>query len=113
MPPQRWLHFIDDCGRFLDDGWALVRSSWGGGHSTCFGCDRFKPFAYINRAGLLWLLNGRKLLALSADAAAIATASGGYLKYWRCMREPGGMLAWELSGVAEWCMSDFTKGEQT
>jgi hypothetical protein len=28
-----------------------------------FGCDRLKPFARINRAGLLWLLDGRKLLS--------------------------------------------------
>ena len=23
VPPKRWAKFIDDCGRFLDDGWAV------------------------------------------------------------------------------------------
>lgn len=83
IPPKRWLRFIDDCGRFLDDGWATHAARLGWGPLDLFGCDRIKPFARINRAGLLWLLDGRKLLALSADAAAIATASGGYLAFRR------------------------------
>jgi hypothetical protein len=96
IPPIRWLRFIDDCGRFLDDGWAACAEGLGWGPLDLFGCDRTKPFARINRAGLLWLLNGRRLLALAADTAAIATASGGYLTFQRRFREPGGVLAWEL-----------------
>jgi hypothetical protein len=95
IPPQRWLRFIDDCGRFLDDGWAAHAERLGWGPLDLFGCDRTKPFARLNRAGLLWLLNGRKLLALAADTAAIATASGGYFTF-RRFRESGGVLAWEL-----------------
>jgi hypothetical protein len=96
IPPIRWLRFIDDCGRFFDDGWAAFADRLGWGPLDLFGCDRTKPFARINRAGLLWLLNGRKLLALGADAAAIATACGGYLTIRRRFREPGGVVAWEL-----------------
>lgn len=22
VPPKRWLQFVDDCGKFIDDGWA-------------------------------------------------------------------------------------------
>jgi hypothetical protein len=62
-----------------------------------FGCDRVKPFARIDRAGLLWLLDGKKLLALAHDSAAIATPSGGTLKYRRYPNEPGRVLAWELA----------------
>ena len=96
VPPKRWLRFIDDCGRFLDDGWAAYAERLGWGPLDLFGCDRTKPFARISRAGLLWLLNGRRLLALAADTAAIATASGGYFTFRRRFREPGGVLAWEL-----------------
>jgi hypothetical protein len=84
-----------------------------------FGCDSTKPFARINRAGLLWLLSGRRLVALAGDAAAIATASGGYLTFRRRLREPGGMLAWELplnaaeSPSAARCASDAAQSEQT
>src|SRR5215470_3524598 len=29
IPPKRWLQFIDDCGRFLDGGWAERASTLG------------------------------------------------------------------------------------
>ena len=74
----------------------LVQSDLGWGPLDLFGCDRTKPFACINRAGLLWSLDGRKLLAVSADVVAMATASGGYLTLQRRIREPGVVLAWEL-----------------
>jgi hypothetical protein len=33
VPPRRWLRFIDDCGRFLDGGWAPRAQNSAGGHS--------------------------------------------------------------------------------
>jgi hypothetical protein len=95
VPMTRWAHFIDDCRRFLDDGWANCAERLGWTALDLFGCDNTKPLVRISRAGLLWLLNGRKLCALTADAATIVTASGGYLSFRRCLREPGGVLAWE------------------
>ena len=97
---MRWLRFIDDCGRFLDEGWAACAEALGWGPLDLFGCNRDKPFARISQAGLLWLLEGRKLLALTADTAAIATHSGGKLTFYRRLLETGGVLAWEL-GSAE------------
>jgi hypothetical protein len=96
-PPKRWLQFIDDCGRFIDDGWASCAEALGWTPLDLFGCDRAKPFARIDRAGLLWLLDGRKLLALAVNAATIATRSGGTLTYRRCPHEPGRVLAWEAT----------------
>jgi hypothetical protein len=100
VPPMRWLRFIDDCGRFLDDGWAARAEALGWGPFDLFGCNRDKPFARISQAGLLWLLAGRKLLALTRDTAAITTHSGGSLTFYRRQLEAGGVLAWEL-GSAE------------
>jgi hypothetical protein len=96
MSPKRWLQFIDDCGRFLDGGWAARADALGWGPLDLFGCDRIKPIERLDRAGLLWLIDGRKLLALTADTAAIATASGGSLTFRRRPNEPGRLLAWEL-----------------
>lgn len=96
-PPKQWLQFIDDCGRFVDDGWAPRVDALGWTPTDLFGCDWAKPFSRINRAGLLWLLDGRKLLALAANAAAIATRGGGTLTYRRCPHEPGRVLAWEAT----------------
>jgi hypothetical protein len=100
IPPMRWLRFIYDCGRFIDDGWAARAEALGWGPLDLFGCNRDKPSARISQAGLLWLLEGRKLVALTADTAAIATQSGGKLTYYRRQLETGGVLAWQL-GSAE------------
>src|SRR5262245_12300962 len=97
VPPKRWLRFIDDCGRFLDNGWAIRAAALNWHPLDLFGCDRERPFARLDHAGLLWLLNGRQLLALTADTAAIATPSGGSLTFYRRPVEPGRVvLAWEL-----------------
>lgn len=96
VPTRRWVSFINDCGRFLDDGWADRAVALGWGPLDLFGCDRVKPFARIDRAGLLWLLNGQKLLALAANAASITTASGGKLTFRKCLNEAGRLVAWEL-----------------
>jgi hypothetical protein len=97
IPQKRWVQFIDDCGRFLDGGWAPRAEALGWGPLDLFGCDRHKPYARVDRAGLLWLLNGRTLLALTANTAAIATATGGSLTFRRIPNEPGRVLAWELA----------------
>src|SRR5262249_9175723 len=73
VSPRRWLQFIDDCGRFLDSGWAIRAAKLNWHPLDLFGCDRERPFARLDHAGLLWLLDGRQLLALTADTAAIAT----------------------------------------
>jgi hypothetical protein len=96
ISPRRWLRFIDDCGRFIDEGWAARAEALGWGPLDLFGCDRMKPFARLDQAGLLWLIDGQKLLALTADTAAIATPSGSKLTFYRRQLETGGAPAWEL-----------------
>jgi hypothetical protein len=34
VPPGRWVRFIDDCGMFLDGGWAAKAAALGWGPST-------------------------------------------------------------------------------
>ena len=98
VPARRWLRFIDDCGRFIDGSWAERATSLGWGPLDLFGCDRERPFARIDRLGLLWLLNGRKLLALTEDTAVIETSRSGRLNYRRGLTEVGRVvLAWELT----------------
>jgi hypothetical protein len=97
VPPKRWLRFIDDCGRFLDDGWAHRAVELGWTPFDLFGCDRFKPFARVGRCGLLWLLNGRQLRILTTDTAVINIANGSNVTFYRRPHEPGQVLAWELA----------------
>jgi hypothetical protein len=105
VPPKRWQQFIDDCGAFLDGGWAVKAAVLGWGPLDLFGCDRHRPWARIDQAGLLWLMAGRRLVALTANSATIETASGGRLTYRRASasrhsvpNDPGRVLAWSLCG---------------
>jgi hypothetical protein len=96
VPPIRWVRFIDDCAHFLDSGWVTRAIALGWGPLELFGCDRERPLARLDNAGLLWLLNGRKLVALSANAAVIETLTGRRHTYHRCPAEVGRIgLAWE------------------
>jgi hypothetical protein len=58
VPPERWRGFIDDCSRFLDEGWAARAIAIGWGPLDLFGCDRDRPVTRFEHAGLLWLLGG-------------------------------------------------------
>ncbi len=51
----------------------------------------------LSRAGLLWLLNGNRLVMLAEDAATIETPTGARQTSRRKPREPGQVLAWELA----------------
>jgi hypothetical protein len=100
VPPQRWLRFIDDCGRFLDGGWADKAAASGWGPLDLFGCDRERPFARIDHMGLLWLLKGGSIVELHRDRALIETERGARQTYRRRPVEVGRvMLGWELSMV--------------
>jgi hypothetical protein len=98
VPSKRWVQFIDDCGRFLDSGWASRVEALGWGPLDLFGCDRERPFARIDRAGLLLLINGGKLVALTAETATIETPTGHRQT---CQRQPAEIgsvvLAWDLN----------------
>jgi hypothetical protein len=96
VPPRRWLQFVDDVGRFLDSRLAQQAAALGWGPYDLFGCDRDRPFARIDQAGLLWLPNGNRLVALSVEAAAVETRAGERLTYRRKRSEVGCVLAWEL-----------------
>jgi len=97
VPLARWQRFADDVGRFLDSPFCAVAAALGWGPHDLFGCDRDRPFARIDQAGLLWLLNGNRLVMLTEDAATIESATGARQIY---RREPitlGRALAWERS----------------
>ena len=97
VPPKRWLRFIDDCGHFIDKGWASRAIELGWTAFDLFGCDRSKPFARIDKYGLLWVLEGRQLRILTADTAVINTVSGPTVTFYRRPHEHGQVLAWELA----------------
>jgi hypothetical protein len=67
VPARCWQQFIDDVGLFLDGPFCAVAAALGWGPYDLFGADRYRPYARIDQAGLLWLLNGDRLEALSEN----------------------------------------------
>ncbi len=101
IPSKRWLQFIDDCGRFIDGGWATRAAVLGWGPLDLFGCDRERPFARVDHLGLLWLLNAGTVVELNRDRAILETDRGTRQRYRRGPVEVGRVvLAWELSSEA-------------
>lgn len=97
VPPRRWQRFIDDCGRFLDGGWADKAAVLGWGPLNLFGCDRKRPY-YGRHAGLLWEVNGGRLVELRCDRAIVEIPGGTRQCYRRRPVEIGRVvLAWELA----------------
>jgi hypothetical protein len=95
--PRRWQRFVDDVGLFLDSPFCAVAMALGWGPHDLFGCDRDRPFARIDQAGLLWLVHGDRLIAMTKNTAIIETPTGARQTYRRKPGEPGRALAWELA----------------
>jgi len=97
IPVERWRTFIDDAGRFLDRGWAARAAALGWTPLDLFGCDGERPLSRIDQMGLLWLLQSRELVALSAEEAKIKTRVGNLLTVRRYPPQCGSAVpAWEL-----------------
>jgi hypothetical protein len=62
-----------DCGRFPDVARSTITKieSVLGWTRRSIRTDDERPFARIDRMGLVWLLNGDRLLAMTADAAVV------------------------------------------
>jgi hypothetical protein len=97
VPLRRWQTFVDDCGRFLEAGWGKQVAALGWGPLDLFGCDRERPFARVDHAGLLWLVNGDKLIELDRHTALIERPTGARQIWRRRPSEPGQVLTWELA----------------
>jgi hypothetical protein len=105
MPPPRsypanaWQQLIGDAELFLDD-WAPQAAALGWPAWELFGCHRRAPLARIEGMGLLLLLHGDPLAALTADQAVIRRPSGAHQTWRRKAADPllaaERCLVWEL-----------------
>ena len=94
VPLRRWQRFVDDVRLFLDSSFCAIAAAFGWGPHDLFGCDRDRPYARIDQAGLLWLLNGNRLVALSENTATIESRTGTRQTYRRRPSQLGQVLAW-------------------
>ena len=106
MPPPRhypehaWRQLIVDAERFLD-GWAAQAHRLGWRDWDIFGCHRRAPWNPVKAMGLVLLLRGDEIAALTETEAAIRTSTGAKQTYYRQLRDPlhpsERCLVWELS----------------
>ena len=79
IPPHRWRQFLSDCNKFLTAGenWAGRAAELGWNAATLFGCRRARPLDHPGGAGLLWAIQGGRLVELHRDWAVIELAANG------------------------------------
>jgi len=73
VPRHRWRQFVSDCYSFLNssENWPERAAELGWDAKALFGCHRNYPLMHLGSAGLLWAINGGKLLELRRDWAVI------------------------------------------
>ena len=82
-------------------GLAVSRLAWT--PLALFGCDPTRPFDRLDRAGLLWLVEGRRIVALTAETAAIEISGGRRLTYRRKPHLDSEAIAvWDVASEREW-----------
>ena len=92
-----WAAFLASCHAFTAGPWPGKAASMGWNAYDLFGCHRHKPVERVDRMGLLWLLRGGRVAALTSESAIIEMPSGSRLTYRaKPIREPSDVLAWEL-----------------
>jgi hypothetical protein len=90
IPPLRWRQFIRDCEEFLDPakGWAEGAYEKGWCAFDLFGCHPSQPLAYLGIAGLLWTVNGGRVVELHRGWAVIEHANNGSRRVFDQRRPP-------------------------
>jgi hypothetical protein len=88
---------LDELRIFLNSDWPHRALALGWTAHDLFGCDRDRPFAGIDRLGLLWLIRDGASIALTADVAAIETVGGARQTYRRSSDEHAQVLPRELA----------------
>jgi hypothetical protein len=99
-PQHAWQQLILDAERFLDD-WAPQASALGWPAWELFGCHCRAPWGQIQGMGLVLLLRGDEIAALTATEAVIRTPTGAHQTYRRKSADPlhatERCLVWELN----------------
>jgi hypothetical protein len=99
-PAARWRQFVVDADSFCQD-WLEKACVLGWPIWELFGCHRRAPWGRIQGMGLLLLLQGDEIAALTATAAVIRTPTGAHQTYRRKPADPlhpaERCLVWELN----------------
>jgi len=100
IPPHRWHQFVTDCTQFLGaGGWAERAAGLGWDALALFGCCRHRPLDRPGSAGLLWAINGGRLVELHRDWAIVELAENGSRRSFDRRRLHGGNFSPPWIGV--------------
>jgi hypothetical protein len=98
-PARAWQQLIVDAERSVED-WAVQATVFGWPGWELFGCHRRAPWGRIQGMGLVLLLHGDPLTALTASEAVIRRPSGAHQTWRRKAADPlpaaERCLVWEL-----------------
>jgi hypothetical protein len=98
-PAATWPQFIADARAFCKD-WAERAFLTGWAAWELFGCHRRAPWGRIQGMGLVLLLRGREIDALTVTEAVIRTSTGAHQTFRRKPADPlhpaERCLVWEL-----------------
>ena len=98
--PERWAAVVADAGSFLEK-WGAQATRLGWTAADVFGVNAVKPFIRADAAGLVRLLDGRPVVALTENEIVIACPPGPKQTF---RRKLAGVdtakrcFLWELSG---------------
>jgi hypothetical protein len=90
VEPDRWRQAVDDGHRFLAQ-WGEQAEALGWTVPDLLGLHEpperpsplYRRLSRLDTTGLIWLLHGRPVTTLTADAAVIATSDSGRLTFYR------------------------------
>ena len=89
FPTRRWDQLRRDVGDFLASPWAAEATRLGWTQLDLYGADADRPYVRVDGFGLLPVLNGGRIVALTADAATLETPGGARQSYRRQPERPG------------------------
>jgi len=109
VPPERWQQVVADSDAFIAQ-WGEQAQALGWTAKDLWGLHRppenppvsYSRLSRYDETGLVWLLDGRSVTALSSNIAAIQSPTGGITKYRKDDTPAGGPLGDSLK--------DFTFG---
>ena len=100
FPAAKWAQVVTDAAAFLQE-WSEAADRLGWLTWELFGCHRREPWGRIQGMGLVLLLQGDEIAALTATEAVIRTPTGARQTYRRKPADPlhpaERCVVWELS----------------
>src|SRR5262249_45361012 len=100
VPRHRWQQFVTDCTNFMSpsERWAERAARLGWDVMALFGCAPRRPLDYSGSAGLLWAINGGRLIELHRDWAVIDVPVHATRRVFsrRCIDEAKISLPWTM-----------------